>query len=95
MLTGGSYEARIAGVIRRRLEKRIEWVSFDAIIVVLRTDPCGHDSIHVYVVFDENGEPLDLRWLSGVRNRMRRELRNLRVDIMVTTLSRLSAFQAA
>ena len=85
MLEEGSYEAHIAGVIRRHLEKRFQWISFDAIMVVLRTDQWGNDSVHVYVVYDENGETLDLRWLSGVRNRMRRELRDLGADLMVTT----------
>ena len=37
------------------------------------------------MVYDGNGEPLDLRWLSGIRNRMRRELRDLGADVMVTT----------
>ena len=85
MLTEGSYEARIAGVLRRHLEARFQWVSFDAIMVVLRTNQWDEDSIHVYVVYEENGETLDLRWLSGVRNRMRRELRDLGPDLMVTT----------
>ena len=85
MLTEGSYEARIAGVIRRHLEARFRWISFDAIMVVLRTDQWGDDSVHVYVVYEENGETLDLRWLSGVRNRMRRELRDLGADTLVTT----------
>lgn len=85
MLTEGSYEARIAGVIRRHLEARFRWVSFDAVMVVLRTDLWDNDSIHVYVVYEENGETLDLRWLSGVRKRMRRELRDLGSDTLVTT----------
>ena len=85
MLTEGSYEARIAGVLRRHLEARFQWVSFDAIMVVLRTDQWDEDSIHVYVVYEENGETLDLRWLSGVRNRMRRELRDLAADVPLTT----------
>ena len=85
MLMEGSYEARIAGVIRRHLEKRFQWISFDAIMVVLRTDLWDNDSIHVYVVYEENGETLDLRWLSGVRNRMRRELRDLGADTPLTT----------
>ena len=86
MLTEESYEARIAGVVRRHLEARFgDWTSFDAIMVVLRTDQWGGDGIHVYVVYDGDGEPLDLRWLSGIRNRMRRELRNLGADVMVTT----------
>ena len=86
MLTEESYEARIAGVVRRHLEARFgDWTSFDAIVVVLRTDQWGGDGIHVYVVYDGDGEPLDLRWLSGIRNRMRRELRNLGADVMVTT----------
>ena len=38
MLSEGSYEARITGVIRRHLEARFQWVSFDAIMAVLRTD---------------------------------------------------------
>ena len=59
MLTEGSYEARIAGVVRRHLEKRFgDWVSFEAIMVVLRTDQWGKDSVHVYVVYDGNGESL-------------------------------------
>ena len=41
MLTDGSYVARIAGIVPRHLEKRFEWVSFDAIMVVLRTDQWG------------------------------------------------------
>ena len=85
MLTEGSYEARIAGVIRRHLEARFRWISFDAIMVVLRTDQWGDDSIHVYLVYEENGETLDLRWLSGVRNRMRRELRDLAADVPLST----------
>lgn len=85
MLMEGSYEARIAGVLRRHLEARFQWVSFDAIMVVLRTNQWDENSIHVYVVHEENGETLDLRWLSGVRNRMRRELRDLGPDLMVTT----------
>ena len=85
MLEEGSYEAPIAGIIRRHLEKKFEWVSFDSIMVVLRTDQWDNDSIHVYVVYEENGETLDLRWLSGVRNRMRRELRDLGADTLVTT----------
>ena len=85
MLGEGSYEARIAGVIRRHLEARFRWISFDAIMVALRTDQWGDDSIHVYVVYEENGETLDPRWLSGVRNRMRRELRDLGADTLVTT----------
>ena len=85
MLTEGSYEARIARVIRRHLEKRFRWISFDAVMVVLRTGPRGEESIHVSVVYDENGETLDRRWLSRVRNRMRRELRDLGADTMVTT----------
>ena len=85
MLEEGSYEARIAGVIRRHLEKRFQWVSFDAIMAVLRTDLWDNDSINVYVVYEENGESLDLRWLSGVRNRMRRELRDLGAATFVTT----------
>ena len=85
MLTEGSYEAQIAGVIRRHLENRFQWISFDAIMVVLRTDLWDNDSIHVYVVYEENGEALDLRWLSGVRNRMRRELRDLTADVPLTT----------
>ena len=85
MLTEGSYEARIAGVIRRHLEARFQWISFDAMMVALRTDLWDNDSMHVYVVYEENGETLDLRWLSGVRNRMRRELRDLGADTLVTT----------
>ena len=85
MLTEGSYEARIAGVVRRHLEKRFRWISFDAVMVALRTDRWGNDSIHVYVVYEENGETLDRRWLSGVRNRMRRELRDLAADTPLTT----------
>ena len=86
MLTEGSYEARIAAVVRRHLEKRFgDWISFEAIMVVLRTDQWGDDSVHVYVVYDGNGEPLDLRWLSGIRNWMRRELRDLGADVIVTT----------
>ena len=85
MLTEGSYEARIAGVIRRHLEARFRWISFDAVMVALRTDRWDNDSIHVYVVYEENGETLDLRWLSGVRNRMRRELRDLAADTLLTT----------
>ena len=78
MLTEGSYEARIAGVVRRHLKARFgDWISFDAVMVVLRTDQWDEESIHVYVVYDGDGEPLDLRWLSGIRNRMRRELRDL------------------
>ncbi len=62
MLTEGSYEARIAGVVRRHLEKRFgDWVSFEAIMVVLRTDQWGKDSVHVYVVYDGNGEPRQRR----------------------------------
>ena len=41
--------------------------------------------MHVYVAYDGDGEPLDLRWLSGIRNRIRRELRDLAADMMVTT----------
>ncbi len=37
------------------------------------------------MVYDDNVEPLDLRWLSGIRKRMRQELRDLRADVMVTT----------
>ena len=37
------------------------------------------------MVYDGNGEPLDIRWLSGIRNRMRRELRDLGADVLVTT----------
>ena len=81
----GSYEARIAGVLRRHLEARFQWVSFDAIMVVLRTNQWDEDNIHAYVVYEENGEPLDRRWLSGVRKRMRRELRNLAADCPLTT----------
>ena len=84
MLMEGSYEARIAGVLRRHLEARFRWVSFDAIMVVLRTNQWDEDSIHVYVVYNENGEALDTRWLSGVRNRMRRELRDLGADAPLT-----------
>ena len=61
---------------------RFRWISFDAIMVALRTDQWGDDSIHVYVVYEENGETLDPRWLSGVRNRMRRELRDLGADVL-------------
>ena len=39
MFSESSYEARIAGVIRRHLEARFQWVSFDAIMAVLRADP--------------------------------------------------------
>ena len=85
MLTEGSYKARIAGVLRRHPEARFQWVSFDAIMVVPRTNQWDAESIHVYVVYEENGEPLDKRWLSGVRNRMRRELRNLAADDPMTT----------
>ena len=84
MLTQGSYEARIAGVLRRHLEARFQWVAFDAIMVVLRTNLWDQESIHAYVVYEENGEMLDVRWLSGVRNRMRRELRNLAADVPLT-----------
>ena len=84
MLTEGSYEARIAGVLRRHLEARFQWVSFDAIMVVLRTNLRDQASIHVYVIYEENGEPLDVRWLSGVRKRMRRELWNLAADLPLT-----------
>ena len=86
MLEEGSYEARIAAVVRRHLEKRFEGrVSFDAVMVSLRTDQWGDDCVHVYVVYDGNGEPLDIRWLSGIRNRMRRELRDLGADVVMTT----------
>ena len=54
-------------------------------MVVLRTNQWDEDSIHVYVVYEENGETLDVRWLSGVRKRMRRELRDLAVDDPLTT----------
>ena len=48
MLTEDSYEARIAAVVRRHLEKRFgHWISFEAIMVVLRTDQWGKDSVHV------------------------------------------------
>ena len=86
MLEEGSYEARIAAVARRHLEKRFgDWVSFDAVMVSLRTDQWGDDCVHVYVVYDGNGEPLDPRWLSGIRNRMRRELPDLGADVVMTT----------
>ena len=86
MLTEGSYEARIAGVVRRHLEARFgDWMAFDAVMVVRRSSQWGDDSLHVYVVYDGDGEPLDLRWLSGIRNRMRRELRDLGADVMVST----------
>lgn len=85
MLTEGSYEARIVGVLRRHLEARFQWVSFDAIMVVLRTNRWDEESIHVYVVYEENGETLDPRWLSGLRNRMRREMRDLATDDPMTT----------
>ena len=55
------------------------------LMVALRTDLWDNDSVHVYVVYDENGETLDLRWLSGVRKRMPRELRDLGSDTPVTT----------
>ena len=86
MLEEGSYEAQIAAVVRQHLEKRFgDWVSFDAVMVSLRTDQWGDERVHAYVVYDGNGEPLDPRWLSGIRNRMRRELRDLGADVVMTT----------
>ena len=37
------------------------------------------------MVYDGDVEPLDLRWLSGIRSRMRREPRDLGADVMVPT----------
>ena len=50
-----------------------------------RTDQWGDESVHLYVVYDGDGEPLDAGWLGGLRNRMRRELRSLGVTGVVTT----------
>ena len=48
MLTEGSYEARIAGVVRRHLEARFgDWMAFDAVMVVRRSSQWGDDSLHV------------------------------------------------
>ena len=70
------------GTVRGRFGDR---VSFDAIMVVPRTDQWGDESVHLYVVYDGDGEPLDAGWLGGLRNRMRRELRSLGVTGVVTT----------
>lgn len=61
MLTESSYEARIAGVTRRHMEARFRWVSFDAVMVVLRTDPWDEESIPVHVGHDANGK----RWVGA------------------------------
>jgi len=60
MLTEGSYEPRIAGV-RRYLEARFDgspsmpsWWSCEPL-------SGDEDSIHAYVVYEENGETLNLR----------------------------------
>ena len=86
MFTEDSFEARVAAAVRRQLEKRFgDRVSFEAIMVVPQTDQWGDENVHLYVVYDNDGEPLDARWLDGLRNRMRRELRSLGVTGVVTT----------
>ena len=45
----------------------------------------GDESVHLYVVYDGDGEPLDAGWLDRLRNRMTRELRSLGVTGVVTT----------
>lgn len=44
MLMEGSYAARIAEAVRRHLEARLQWVSFDAIVVFRQPSvPLGKD----------------------------------------------------
>ena len=86
MFTAGSFETRVAAAVRRQLEIRFgDRVSFDAIMAVPRTDQWGDASMHIYVVYDGDGEPLDARWLGGLSNRMRRELRSLGGTGVATT----------
>ena len=65
MFTEGPFEARVSAAVRRQLEIRFgDRVSFDAIMAVPRTDWSGDESVHIYVVYDGNGEPLDAHCLN-------------------------------
>ena len=73
MVTEASSEARVAAIALSHPERRFgDRVSFDAIMAVPKTDQWDDESMHVYVVYDGDGEPLDARWPDGLHNLMRR-----------------------
>ena len=82
MVTEDPFEARVAAIVRIHLEKRFgDWVFFEAIMAVPKTDHSG--ATRTCISYDGDGEPLDARWPGGLHNQMRRELRPLGVSGVV------------
>ena len=73
-----SVKEPVAAIYRRHLEKKFgDRLVFDEIRVVPRLDQWDEEYLHIYVVFDGDGDLLDPNWINGFYWELRPELLDL------------------
>ena len=75
MTTAKSVRAQVAAIIRKHLESKFgDRLVFGDIRVIPRLDQWGDEYLHIYTIFDGDGELLDPHWINGLYWLMRPEL---------------------
>ena len=75
-----SVQEQVAAIVRRHLEDKFAGkLVFDPIRIVPRIDQFGDEYLHIYVIYEGDGNLLEPRWLNGLYIRMRPEFVKLGV----------------
>ena len=81
MTTTDSVHKQVAAIVHRHLDDKFGGnLVFDPIVVVPRFSPYLEDEyLHIYIIFEGDGDLLDPGWLNSLNRRMRPALLKLGV----------------
>lgn len=80
MVTSEMVNEQVATIVRRHLESKFgNQLAIDEIRIVPRVGYFGDEYLHIYILFDGDGDLLDPTWLNGLYRRMRPEFLELGV----------------
>ena len=78
MVTSEMVNEQVAAIVRRHLESKFgDQLAIDEIRIVPRVGYFGDEYLHIYVIFDGDGDLLEPKWINGLYRRMRPEFLEL------------------